>query len=81
MLEDAMRRQQEEISPAAPAAAAAGGRPCAGEATEHADLKASSIEKAHLEYPETCAATAFIRSRDLKILRAKNGPSLSLEAK
>ena len=32
MLEDAMRRQQEEISPAAPVAAAAGGRPCAGEA-------------------------------------------------
>ena len=48
---------------------------------EHADQKASSIEKAHLEYPETCAAPSFIRSRDLKILRAKNGPSLSLEAK
>jgi len=48
---------------------------------EHADLKASGIEKAHLEYPETCAATAFIRWQELKILRAKNGPSLSLEAK
>src|SRR5262249_50675418 len=69
MLEDAMRRQQRAIGHAPEKRA------------EHADLKASSIEKAHLEYPETCAATAFIRSHDLNIPRAKNGPSLSLEAK
>src|SRR5262245_50727921 len=43
---------------------------------EHADQKAGSIEQACLEYPETCAAIAFIRSHGLETLRAKNGPSL-----